>query len=645
MGRLFTDAEGTYRITAIEKNGAHARGKGCHTLFYKYYNIGEHMTPPANDNDYERTPCAELKRDRTNTWTTEAVAGTALMAAVLNLSDNGSPLTTKAAMTGAFKTEWQREDDKEFRKLATGTETIVPIYRNQIPEDRWKDITYYNPQVREKIKEGEHVRRVRGTAGGDKVNYPGATAARTASLEVVRALLNSTLADEAEWSTADITDYYLNTPLLRPEYMRMTRRQISPTIMQEYDLEKYFHGDVIHFQINKGMYGLPQAGLLAQNGLIELLATRGYTQSTVVPCLFKHADNGVTFVLVVDDFGIKATNAAGREHLLETLRLKYKITTDATGSQYLGMTIAHDKQAETMSISMPGYIDKALIRFKEWTGTKHAHSPGVYKTPEYGARVQYATDDTSPALNKADIKTLQEVVGSMLYYARAVDPTMLTTVNTIASAQATPTEEVRAQAVRLLQYAAGHRDHVVTFKKSKMHVIIQADASYLSRSRARSVAGAIIYFGDADNPTVENGMIHAISSIIDVVVASAGEAEYGAGFIAAQQGVWIRNIAIAMGHKQPSTPLLCDNEFAIGLGNDTIKQKRSKSIDMRFHWIRDRIRQGQFTLTYLAGKQNLADFFTKTLPATAHRLMMPRLVSSPAHPSALCARSTRRRRR
>jgi hypothetical protein len=280
LGRLFTDEEGTYRITAIEKNGAMARGKGCQTLFYKYYNIGEHMTPPTNSNDYERTPCAELKRDRSNTWTTEAVAGTALMAAVLNLSNDGSPLTTKAAMTGEFKAEWQLEDDKEFRKLATETETIAPIYRDQIPADRRKDVTYYNPQVREKIKEGKHVRRVRGTAGGDKVNYPGATAARTASLEVVRALLNSTLADDAEWSTADITDYYLNTPLLRPEYMRMTRRQISPTIMQEYDLEKYFHGDIIHFQINKGMYGLPQAGLLAQNGLIAHLATSGYTQST-----------------------------------------------------------------------------------------------------------------------------------------------------------------------------------------------------------------------------------------------------------------------------------------------------------------------------------------------------------------------------
>ncbi len=145
------------------------------------------------------------------------------------------------------------------------------------------------------------------------------------------------------------------------------------------------------------------------------------------------------------------------------------------------------------------------------------------------------------------------------------------------------------------------------------------------------MAGSIIYYGDAAHPTVENGMIHAISAIIDVVVASAGEAEYGAAFMAAQQGVWIRTIAVALGHPQPPTPLLCDNEFAIGLGNDTIKQKKSKSIDMRFHWLRDRIRQGQFIIQYLAGARNLADFFTKTLPVDVHCLMMPRLVSSPSN--------------
>jgi hypothetical protein len=128
------------------------------------------------------------------------------------------------------------------------------------------------------------------------------------------------------------------------------------------------------------------------------------------------------------------------------------------------------------------------------------------------------------------------------------------------------------------------------YKKSKMHVILQVDASYLSRFKARSVAGGVAYFGDTDNHTAENGMIHAISSIIDIVASLAGEAEYGAAFVFAQHGVWLRNIAVAL------QPPMCDNEFAIGLATDIIKQKKSKSVDMRFHWLRDRIRQGQFTI-------------------------------------------------
>jgi hypothetical protein len=69
------------------------------------------------------------------------------------------------------------------------------------------------------------------------------------------------------------------------------------------------------------------------------------------------------------------------------------------------------------------------------------------------------------------------------------------------------------------------------------------------------------------------------------------------------------NIAVAL------QPPMCDNEFAIGLATDIIKQKKSKSVDMRYHWLRDRIRQGQFTIAtaHLAGNLNLADFFTKTL--------------------------------
>jgi hypothetical protein len=99
--------------------------------------------------------------------------------------------------------------------------------------------------------------------------------------------------------------------------------------------------------------------------------------------------------------------------------------------------------------------------------------------------------------------------------------------------------------------------------------------------------------------------------------------------------------AVTFGHAQPATPILCDNEFATGLANDTIKQKKSKSIDMCFHWLHDRIRQGQFTITHLKGSLNLANFFTKTLSCAQHQEMMPRLVYTPLALRALRASAPR----
>ena len=93
-----------------------------------------------------------------------------------------------------------------------------------------------------------------------------------------------------------------------------------------------------------------------------------------------------------------------------------------------------------------------------------------------------------------------------------------------------------------------------------------------------------------------------------------------------------RTILTALGHPQLATVITCDNKCAVGLANDTLKIKRSKSIDMRFHWIRDRIRQGHFVVVWAPGADNRADFFTKALPTHAHQAHMPSLVVTPPSP-------------
>ena len=158
---------------------------------------------------------------------------------------------------------------------------------------------------------------------------------------------------------------------------------------------------------------------------------------------------------------------------------------------------------------------------------------------------------------------------------------------------------------------------------------VQSDASYHSRRHARSVAGGVHYMGNRNAPYQINGPFFCLSSVISVVVASAAEAKYAAIFMNAQAAAFHRNILHALGHPQPPTIIFSDNTTAIGLSNKTVKPKRAKAMDMRFHWIQDRIAQGQFTVQYREGEHNLADFFTKALPVASHHAVMKFLVNVP----------------
>jgi hypothetical protein len=99
-----------------------------------------------------------------------------------------------------------------------------------------------------------------------------------------------------------------------------------------------------------------------------------------------------------------------------------------------------------------------------------------------------------------------------------------------------------------------------------------------------------------------------------MVVASAAEAEIGALFLNAKEGVDIRNILKEMGHSQPATPIQTDNTTAHVILRGTCKQQRSKSIDMRFYWVRDRAQQGKFDIGWGPSAQNLGGYFTKHHP-------------------------------
>ena len=401
--------------------------------------------------------------------------------------------------------------------------------------------------------------------GGDQVVFDGDTAAHTASMQLIKILLNSVVSDKgAKFMSADIKDFYLGTPLPNTEYMRIKLEHIPQDVIDKYHMADYAQHGAVVVAVDKGIYGLPQAGILAQDRLVLHLAKHGYIQAENTPCLFKHISNSVAFTLVVDDFGIKYTKDEDADHLLAALRELYIMTEErAAKLKYVGITIEHDRVNNVIYLTMPGYVQKAIIRFGK-PKRSGAKSPLIYIPPQRGAEQQMVPEASPAARQPVDAKTktfIQEVTGVFLFYSRAVDPTMLTAVNRISSEQASPTQATLAAVDRLLSYAERYPNATIVIRPSDMKLCVQSDASYLNESNARSRAGGILYFGINKDGSI-NGAIDHISCIIKTVCSSVAEAEYAALFLAGREVLNARNILHDLGYPQASTEFICDNACA-----------------------------------------------------------------------------------
>ena len=355
------------------------------------------------------------------------------------------------------------------------------------------------------------------------------------------------------------------------------------------------------------MYGLPQAGIIAQLLLEERLATHGYHQSKTTPGLWTHDTRPISFSLVVDDFGVKYVGDEHAQHLLDTVRKYYKCSCDWDGERYCGLTIKWDYRGRKVHLSMPEYLTKALLRFKHPTPTTPQDQPYPHVKPNYGSKTQHtAAEDTSPPLDKAGKLFIQEVCGTFLFLARGVNGGILPALSALASQQAKPTENTMRLCKLFLDYMASQDEAILTYKASDMVLAIHSDASYLSEPKARSRAGGHMFMSANDDIPTNNGAVLNISQIIRAIMSSAAEAELGALFLNAKTAVSIRHTLEELGHPQPRTPIQTDNKTANDLLTNKIMPKALKAMDMRFHWLRCRDAQGQFRYYWRPGTQNRA---------------------------------------
>ena len=165
-----------------------------------------------------------------------------------------------------------------------------------------------------------------------------------------------------------------------------------------------------------------------------------------------------------------------------------------------------------------------------------------------------------------------------------------------------------------MDYLHTHPNAVVQFHASDMILYIKSDAAYLVLSQARSCVASIFNLSNATfgRPPL-NGAIQVIFKTLQNVVSSVAEAETGGIFISGQKAVPIIATLSELNHQQPAsgTRISTDSSTAKDFLAANLQQKLSKAFDMRYWWIKDRIKQHKFELVWEPVKENRADYFTK----------------------------------
>jgi hypothetical protein len=147
--------------------------------------------------------------------------------------------------------------------------------------------------------------------GGNLINYPDNVDSPTANLLLIKIFLNSVISTKgARFAGAD-SNFYLMTPLKRPEYTKIRLSDIPEEVITEYKLHEFATSDGwVYIKVIRGMYGSPQSGSLGHDLLKTRLYQEGYQQSKIVPGLWKHKTRPIQFVFQKVDL----------DYLVNTLR-------------------------------------------------------------------------------------------------------------------------------------------------------------------------------------------------------------------------------------------------------------------------------------------------------------------------------------
>jgi Reverse transcriptase (RNA-dependent DNA polymerase) len=281
----------------------------------------------------------------------------------------------------------------------------------------------------------------------------------------------------------------------------------------------------------------------------------------------------------------------------------YEVKVMGIARYFLGVGV-HRDQDGGIGLSRQSYITRMCDKFY-LTDAKPVTSP-------IDAGQMCNLRSTEPATAEEFINVTivpyRELNGGLLFVATRTRPDVAAAEGILARRIADPREIDWQAAKRVLRYLKGTASLALTFLSSgDVNVTMYADADYATSSDRKSVSGVEILLGD-------NAVTDWISQKQKAVALSTAEAEYISQLEAVRETMWLRKalLELGLGQKEPTT-VFQDNSAAIAWSEEFAYTKRSKHIDVRYHFSAEQVRHGNVIVKFVGTKYMFADSLTKPL--------------------------------
>ena len=405
----------------------------------------------------------------------------------------------------------------------------------------------------------------------------------------------------------DISNAFVNAPLL-PEERVFAR------------LPPQWGGQIV--RLRKALYGLRSAPRHWYDHFSNTLQEKlGWERSQVEPGTFRKKGsrgNTLTMVLYVDDGLI-----CGPEHEVKHERnLIFKeFKGKAIDPEYdglcevrtlLGVRVRYNRGEKKVSLSQGVYAKKVADKFKDpkWAG---------------GCKQKGHLKNDGPIVPKEQFD-YQSCIGALNYLVAMTRPDLAWVVSQLSRFLSEPRESAVREAVRVAQYVGDTCEMGLVYRSGRsLHPAVPVsteligfcDSDYAGCPTSRkSTTGCIVFCRGCP--------VWWRSSLQPIVTTSSAEAEYVALFTLVKE---LAHIAQVFRFLQPggelSAPIvLCDNASTVKMAESTVATKRSRHIDVRWHYVREQLKSGAFKLKWVPTSQQRADGLTKPLPERVRKNMV-----------------------